>query len=122
MRFRVALLFTTLLAVVLGVSFFMVSAANLGIFEEQAEQELETGQRVFNRLLEQNSKLLIQATQVLVGDFAFREALATADGPTMLSALKNHANRLGAELVLLSDLQGSVPADNLGVARDGIYP
>ena len=122
LRFRVTLLFTTLLAVVLGVSFFMVSAANLGIFEEQAEQELETGQRVFNRLLEQNSKLLIQATQVLVGDFAFREALATADGPTMLSALNNHATRLGAELVLLSDLQGAVPADNLGVARDGVYP
>lgn len=122
LRFRVTILFTTLLAVVLGVSFFMVSAANLGIFEEQAEQELETGQRVFNRLLEQNSKLLIQATQVLVGDFAFREALATADGPTMLSALQNHAHRLGAELVLLSDLQGSVPADNKGIARDGVYP
>ena len=122
LRFRVTLLFTTLLAVVLGVSFFMVSAANLSIFEDQAEQELETGQRVFNRLLEQNSKLLIQATQVLVGDFAFREALATADGPTMLSALQNHANRLGAQLVLLSDLQGSVPADNVGIARDGLYP
>ncbi len=122
LRFRVTILFTSLLAVVLAVSFFMVSVANLDIFEEQAEQELETGQRVFNRLLEQNSKLLIQATQVLVGDFAFREALATADGPTMLSALQNHANRLGAELVLLSDLQGAVPADNLGVARDGVYP
>lgn len=122
LRFRVTILFTSLLAVVLAVSFFMVSVANLDIFEEQAEQELETGQRVFNRLLEQNSKLLIQATQVLVGDFAFREALATADGPTMLSALQNHANRLGAELVLLSDLQGAVPADNLGVASDGVYP
>ena len=76
LRFRVTLLFTTLLAVVLAVSFFMVSAANLGIFEEQAEQELETGQRVFNRLLEQNNKLLIQATQVLVGDFAFRHSEA----------------------------------------------
>lgn len=122
LRFRVTLLFTSLLAVVLAVSFAMVSVANLGIFEDQAEQELETGQRVFNRLLEQNDKLLIQATQVLVGDFAFREALATADGPTMLSALQNHANRLGAQLVLLSDLQGSVPADNQGVAKDGTYP
>jgi diguanylate cyclase (GGDEF)-like protein len=122
LRFRVALLFTTLLLVVLAVFFFMVRAANLGIFDEQAEQELKTGQLVFHRLLEQNNKLLIQATQVLVGDFAFREALATADGPTMLSALKNHANRLGAQLVLLSDLQGSVPADNMGVARDGLYP
>jgi len=122
LRFRVTLLFTSLLSVVLAVSFAMVSVANLGIFEDQAEQELETGQRVFNRLLEQNDKLLIQATQVLVGDFAFREALATADGPTMLSALQNHANRLGAQLVLLSDLQGSVPADNLKVAKDGTYP
>lgn len=113
LQFRIVFFFVCLLALVQTVAFVLISAANLRISRETAAQELATGERVFLRLIDQNGKQLRQAASVLAADFAFREAIATRDSATILSALQNHGDRIGAQVVMLSDLDNLLLADTL---------
>ena len=51
---------------------------------------------------------------MLVADFAFREAIASGDRPTITSALTNLGARVDGHAVFLISLDGSVEADTLG--------
>jgi diguanylate cyclase (GGDEF)-like protein len=75
--------------------------------------ELQVGSRVLDRLLETRAQQLSDSTRVLVRDFAFREAVAFSDVPTVVSVLKNHGERIKANTVVLIDLDGVVTADTL---------
>lgn len=74
----------------------------------EVRTRLETGDRVFSRLLEQRSAQLAQAGRVLAADYGFREALLSADKDTIVSALENHGSRIGASQMLLIDLEQRV--------------
>lgn len=117
LQFRIVFFFVCLLALVQTVAFILISAANLRISRETAAQELATGERVFLRLIDQNGKQLRLAASVLASDFAFREAVATHDSATILSALQNHGDRIGAQVVILSDLDNLILADTLHPER-----
>ncbi|MDO9597538.1 MAG: EAL domain-containing protein [Azoarcus sp.] len=69
---------------------------------------LETGDRVFSRLLDQRSSQLTQAARVLAADYGFREALLSRDSETIESALENHGSRIDASLMLLLGLDEQV--------------
>lgn len=71
----------------------------------EVHTRLDTGDRVFSRLLEQRSAQLAQAARVLAADYGFREALLSADRDTIVSALENHGSRIGASQMLLIDLE-----------------
>jgi len=77
--------------------------AHIGRASALAEvgMQLQTGDRVFARLIEQRSEQLAQAARVLAADYGFREALLSADRPTIESALDNHGSRIGASVMLL---------------------
>jgi hypothetical protein len=60
------------------------------------QQELEVGERVWRRLLDQKSATLTQGATLLAADYGFRSAVATADADTIASVLENHAARIGA--------------------------
>ena len=75
--------------------------------------ELEIGERVFARLLDQRRDQLALAARVLAADFGFRSALLTGDRDTIESALQNHGSRIDASLMLLLGL------DEAAIAR---YP
>jgi hypothetical protein len=76
--------------------------------------ELRVGARVLNRILDTRAKQLSDSLRVLALDFAFREAVASADVPTITSVLANHGSRIAADSVVLVDLDGVVSADTLG--------
>lgn len=75
--------------------------------------ELEIGERVFSRLLDQRRDQLALAARVLAADFGFRSALLSGDRDTIESALQNHGSRIEANLMLLLGL------DEAAIAR---YP
>lgn len=108
LRTRLILLLLGLLALVLAAVYFAVYSSTNASAERQAHQQLEIGAKVFQRLLELKASELTNATQVLVADFGFREAVATGDLPTIGSALSNQAERIGASQALLLDDQGQV--------------
>lgn len=113
LRTRITVFFVALLALVQLAAFVAVNAANSTNARQKIEDELGVGERIFARLLEQNRERLLQAAKVLAADFAFREAIATNDIGTVLSALQNHGARIDANAMMLVSLDGKVLADTL---------
>jgi diguanylate cyclase (GGDEF)-like protein len=113
LRTRIAVFFVALLVLVQITALIAVNAANSTNARQKIDGELGVGERIFGRLLEQNRDRLVQATRILAADFAFREAIATNDLGTVLSALQNHGDRINANAMMLVSLDGSVLADTL---------
>ncbi len=116
---RMVLLFVALLMAVQLAAFFFIRVAIEEIASQTLREELQVGARVFRRLLDQNSQQLVEATSVLTYDFGFREAIATRDRDTILSALRNHASRIRASGMAVVGLDGRVVADTMDEARAG---
>src|SRR5687767_11470522 len=108
---RIIIFFVALLALVQVAAFWFVYAANSGNARAKVEEELDVGQRVFARLLEQNADMLKLSARVLAADFAFREAIATHDNRTIGSVLANHGARIGSDTMVFVDLDGKVVFD-----------
>ena len=70
---------------------------------QQIAQELQVGERVWRRLLDQNALKLAQGASLLAADFGFRSAVSTGDVDTIRSALDNHGARIGATVTALID-------------------
>ncbi|HTP40112.1 MAG TPA: EAL domain-containing protein [Steroidobacteraceae bacterium] len=87
---------------------------------ERADEQLVKGARIAQRLLEYREGQLANAVSALSADYAFHKAIVDAnqaDGSsvqgklaqrTVASALGNLAQRVGADLTLLLDLDGNV--------------
>lgn len=112
-RTRIIVFFVALLALVQLAGFALVNDANSRNAHAKVEEEFDVGERLFARVLSQNSEKLTQAARVLAADFAFREAVATRDLGTIGSALSNHGARIGAGAMLFVALDGAVIADTV---------
>lgn len=116
--FLVSLLCALLVAVVLSVDF--ASKRNA---ERVITENLNTGARIFNKLIEGRFKHLSQSAWLLSGDYAFKLAYSTQDYSTVLSALINHRDRIGADSMALISLEGQTLADTLtGTSQPIPYP
>jgi diguanylate cyclase (GGDEF)-like protein len=110
LRTRIALIFILLLATALAASLGVVSVANQANAKGEVQRQLDTGTLVFSRVLDTNRRQLTQAAQAVASDYGFREAVATRDTDTVVSALENSGARIGANLVVLVSLDGQVMA------------
>ncbi|EAT12684.1 bifunctional diguanylate cyclase/phosphodiesterase [Bermanella marisrubri] len=70
------------------------------------ERRVESAQRVLNQYLTAREQLLITAARVLTADFGFKQAVATSDANTIVSALNNHGRRIKADVMMLLDTEG----------------
>ncbi|MDI1309948.1 MAG: EAL domain-containing protein [Methylotenera sp.] len=61
-------------------------------------EQLALGEKIFLSLLNQNSESLTQGARILAIDYGFRQAIASNDEETILSALNNQQKRLGANI------------------------
>jgi adenylate cyclase len=116
---RIVIFFVALLMVVQLASFYFIRYAIAQTAQGTLREELRVGARVFHRLLEQNSQQLVEATSVLTYDFGFREAIATRDRGTILSALRNHAERIRASGMAVIGMDGNIVADTLAPENSG---
>jgi diguanylate cyclase (GGDEF)-like protein len=107
---RIVVVFVGLLVLVMGLMLALVHTSSELIVSSEAKRELAFGAKVFNRLLEQNQRQLETAARVLSGDFAFREAIATQDQPTVRSVIGNHARRIHAQVMMVADTDGNMIA------------
>jgi diguanylate cyclase (GGDEF)-like protein len=113
LRVRMVVFLVALLGVVQAAEFALTNDASYSAARSKIEDEFSVGERVFARVLQQNSERLSQAAAVLAADFAFRDAIATGDTRTLASALENQGARINAQAVLYVDLRGQVIADSL---------
>jgi adenylate cyclase len=97
--------------------FFAVNDANLRNARRVIDDALIVAASVFNRQIAERQRELRLAARLLSGDFAFKQAYATREHATVLSALENHRLRIGADVMLVLSLEGTVIADTLHPAR-----
>jgi diguanylate cyclase (GGDEF)-like protein len=111
-RKRLLVLIIGLVVVTQTVTLAAVLASTAHTVEGRAADELRSGASFAQQLLRFRAGQLANGVAVLAGDFGFREAVATGDVPTIISAATNHAQRIGADMVLLTDTHGKVLASS----------
>ena len=119
LRARIAVVFVLLMLVVQAATFLVTNSVISSNARSNAEEQLKVAERVFRQVLRSNGEKLAQAASVVAADFAFRQAVATHDENTVASALKNHGDRVNADIVMLVDLDGKLVADSAGPAPEG---
>jgi diguanylate cyclase (GGDEF)-like protein len=107
---RIVVVFVGLVVLVMGFMLALVYTSSERIVGSEAKRELAIGANVFKRLLEQNQRQLETAASVLSADFAFREAIATQDQPTVRSVISNHGRRIHAQVMMVASASGELIA------------
>jgi diguanylate cyclase (GGDEF)-like protein len=105
---RIVTLFLGLLLAVQGAGFFAIRHSIDANARAGLAHQLENGERLLGRLLEQNAQALKQAATLLASDYGFRDAVASDDNETIRSALDNHGARIGASVTAWLDLDLSL--------------
>jgi diguanylate cyclase (GGDEF)-like protein len=116
-----------LLAVIIGlvcvtqtVTLIAVLARTGHSVQERAAKDLVAGSAFVEQLVRFRAAQLANGVSVLAADFGFREAVASGDGPTMLSAAQNDVQRIGADLMVLIDNHGHVLASTARVSEPAL--
>lgn len=117
-RTSLLLIFISLLGLTLAVTLWAVLRAIDANARANAERELAVAERVFETLLDENSRQLTDRTTLLAEDFAFRQAIATNEENTIISVLANHGERIGADLILMLDPEGEVRISTHAISED----
>ena len=105
-RTRLIIILAGLVAGALLVALAAVWVATENQLERSIERELSVSEKVFRELLDSRSTQLLQAAEVLTDDFGFKRAVSSKDRETIISALVNHGERIGAELMVLQTPDG----------------
>jgi diguanylate cyclase (GGDEF)-like protein len=100
---RLVLLFLGVLLLVQLAAFGVVRNSIDTNARRQLSQDLQVGERVWKRLLEQRAQKLLLGASVLAADYGFRSAAASGDRDTLASALDNHGSRIGATVTAMLD-------------------
>jgi diguanylate cyclase (GGDEF)-like protein len=88
--------------------------------EAHAAEQLRSGGTLAEHLIGFRAGQLANGVAVLAADFGFREAVASGDAPTIRSAVRNAARRIGADVVLLLDPRGRVLTASPAAAAAGV--
>ncbi len=114
---RIVFVFLGLLLVVQGLSFLAIRASIDHNARTAIAGDLEVGERLLKRLLQQNAHKLSEGASLLTTDYGFRSAVSSGDEATIGSVLANHGERIGASVAALLDtdfkLRASAHADRL---------
>jgi len=123
---RLSTRLTVLYAALFGAVLLIVSAVVFGAIshaaQRQVRDELAATGTVFDRVWSLRSERLREGAHLLSHDFGFREAAATRDAPTIVSALENLRRRLGIDSAFMVEADGTVlgaqfsPADQRQLA------
>ena len=115
---RIVALSLALLLLVQGAVFSVVRISIDQSARRQISQELQVGERVWRRLLDQNAQKLSQGASLLAADFGFRSAVSSGDLDTISSALENNGARIGATVTALIDTSLQLKA--VGEGQDAV--
>src|SRR6201997_5754844 len=115
-RKRLLLLIIGLVIVTQTVTLAAVLVSTRRTVEARAAEQLRSGGAFAEQLIRFRAGQLANGVAVLAADFGFREAVASGHAPTILSAARNNAQRIGADMVLLLDTRGRVIASTAPAA------
>ncbi len=105
-RTRILALVLGLVTVVLAATVIAVVAKARSEVGRAVSQQLRTAAVTAREALRFRGNQLTSAAEVLNSDFGFKEAIASGDAPTLLSAINNHRGRIGADILIVLDPTG----------------
>jgi class 3 adenylate cyclase len=106
LRTRIFLPFSALILALLLATLWVVGAAVNGWVESSLKRQFDATGNVFRALMAERAERLIGETSMLAGDFALKQAIATYDPDTLSSVAVNHRERIGVELLWITDENG----------------
>jgi EAL domain-containing protein (putative c-di-GMP-specific phosphodiesterase class I)/GGDEF domain-containing protein len=105
---------TVLYAALFGATLLLVAAAAYSAIYDTAQRqvrgELAASGAVFDRVWSLRSNQFREGASLLSRDFGFREAVASGDRATILSAMENLRSRFGIDLAFIVSVDGEVTA------------
>jgi diguanylate cyclase (GGDEF)-like protein len=113
---RLLILIVALMALAEGVTIVLALVYLRQGVQAQSAQQLTANRVVLDRMLDERASQLRSAADVLVGDFAFREAATSGDSETLQSALDNHARRIDAQVAMLYSQDGRILASTTSLS------
>jgi diguanylate cyclase (GGDEF)-like protein len=117
-RKRLLVLIIGLVIVTQTVTLAAVLASTRGTVEQRAKEQLGSGSSLALQLMRFRAGELSNGVAVTAADFGFREAVASGDALTILSAARNNSRRVGADMVMVLDTRGKVIAATVPVDAD----
>jgi len=117
-RKRLLVLIIGLVIVTQTVTLAAVLASTRGTVRARAAEQLSQGGALALQLTRFRAGQLANGVSVTAADFGFREAVASGDPLTILSAARNNARRIGADMVMVLDTHGKVLASSVPVNAD----
>jgi adenylate cyclase len=121
-RSRILTFFLGLLLLIQFISLYLVDVANTRNADALIGEALVTTVQAFHNRIAGRNEALILAGNLLSGDFAFKTAFGTGSPRTIESALQNHRRRIGADLMLLLDLDGNYISTSGTVPGPSLQP
>ena len=110
---RISLFLALLLLLVIGVVYFAVKAVTITVASDQAQEQLKTGTRVFERFMDLRWRRIQYGLNWLTNDSDFREATINGSPSLIERALQEFESSLhGSELFVL-DLDGNIITSTL---------
>src|SRR5271170_3785538 len=112
-RKRLLVLIIGLVIVTQTVTLAAVLVSTRRTVEARAAEQLHFGGKLAENLIGFRAGQLANGVGVLAADFGFREAVASGHMPTILSAARNTAQRIHADVVLVLDTHGRLLASTV---------
>jgi len=112
-RARLLVFVLGLVVGVQGAVLVAVNRANVGQARRHVDEGLERTARAFGRALDVRTDILTEKARLLSSDFAFKQAVATGEAATVHSALENHRDRVGADVMMLVTMDEALAVDTL---------
>ena len=120
LRTKIFLAFSALILTLLFVTLWLTQLMVSQQVRNSLEGELLTTGQVFQGLVIERAERLLTNTELLGSDFAFRQAVATYDPPTVASVAANHQRRIRVDLLWITDEFGMLLADSREKLKSGI--
>ncbi len=117
LRTRIAVLYGALFAIVLALIVSLAASGLSQFAKASATRDLAANARVFDEILATRTRQMSDQADVLARDFGFREAVATADAPTIASALANLRSRAHTDTAFVLTVDGQVFAADGATTR-----
>ena len=120
---RISLFLALLLLLVIGAVYFAVKAVTITVASDQAQEQLKTGTRVFERFMDLRWRRIQYGLNWLTNDSDFREATINGSPSLIEHALQEfEASLHGSELFVL-DLDGNIITSTLkGLPAGQAFP
>ena len=94
----------------------LIKTVGMTAARETIGQDLVAGALVFDQLLEQDTRRLVQGVRLMSADYKFREVIARGDLLTIGSTAIIYSRRIDASLMMIVGADQRVLGDTLGIA------